>query len=68
MKNDIFSYTLAAKVERILSIGSCDGYIDVYFKSYIFSKLLQKPPLLNLTTNHKIVLLLHLIIKVFELL
>lgn len=37
MKNDIFSYTLAAKVERILSIGSCDGYIDVYFKSYTLS-------------------------------
>lgn len=30
MKNEIFSYTLAARLERILSIGSCDGYIDVY--------------------------------------
>lgn len=37
MKNEIFSYTLAARLERILSIGSCDGYIDVYFKSYILS-------------------------------
>lgn len=37
MKNEIFSYTLAARLERNLSIGSCDGYIDVYFKSYILS-------------------------------
>lgn len=68
MKNEIFSYTLAARLERILSIGSRDGYIDVYFKSYVLSKLLQKPTFLNLTTNHKIVLLLHFIIKIFELL
>lgn len=37
MKNDIFFYIFVVKVERILSIGSCDGYIDVYFKSYILS-------------------------------
>lgn len=42
MKNDIFSYTLAAKVERILSIGSCDGYIDVYFKKLYIKLIITK--------------------------